>query len=112
MKQQTTKKCLFCEKNAMSLAQTSSSKETNYYLFCADCAKIWKRKLNKVFGTEDGQDILFVVAYLSKVLEPTYTGTAETHFNEGVRFLGTWLLKQVLKADEDNGLAVLKKLIN
>jgi len=81
------------------------------YLFCEDCVASWQAKLRNVFKTNDGQDVLMVLFHLSKILDTTYTGNADTHFNEGVRFLGTWLLKECAKADKKITIDVIGKYL-
>lgn len=84
--------CLFCDKLT----------EASHYLFCKDCSIAWKNKLNNVFGTKDGQDILHVLMYISDFFETTFTGNATSSFKSGKKEIVTWLYKQVYKANAVN----------
>jgi len=89
---QPLKKCLFCDKPQADIN----------YLFCEDCQHVWTNKLNNVFSTNDGQDILHVLMYISDFYETTFTGNAHSSFKSGRKEIVTWLYKQVYKAKPSN----------
>ncbi len=94
-------KCLFCKKQV----QPSISHEK--YLFCERCAELWLLKLKSVMETEDGQAMIKVLLRVSSILNIDFTGSSVDSYNAGKRVIGTWLLKECVRADKKLGQDVL-----
>jgi len=66
--------------------------------------------LKKLLGVEWGRRLAWRVLERAGIHRTSYTGNStQTHFNEGARNLGCWFLDEIMIADLDAYLMVLKE---
>jgi DNA-directed RNA polymerase subunit RPC12/RpoP len=94
-------KCLFCKK----AVQPSNS--TEKYLFCEECAQLWLVKLKNVMENEDGRAVIKTLLRVSSILNTDFTGSSVDAYNAGKKVIGTWLLKECVRADIKAGQNII-----
>lgn len=65
--------------------------------------------LKKLLGVSYGRRLAWRVLEKAGVHRTSFTGNSTTYFNEGARNIGCWFLSEIMEADLDAYLIMLKE---
>lgn len=67
------------------------------------------KDLKELLATHSGRRILWRILERTGMHRTSFTGNSKTFFNEGERNIGLWLVDEVLLADADKYLLMIKE---